>query len=46
LLREFFARGPQRNAELRQVFCLYGPCIAQGELDDLIVLREQYAENM
>jgi predicted GIY-YIG superfamily endonuclease len=46
LLREFFARGPQRNAHLRQVFCLYGPCIAQSELDDLIVLREQYAENM
>jgi len=46
LLREFFARGPRRNADLRQVFCLYGQFIAQRELDDLIVLREQYAEDL
>jgi len=43
LLREFFARGPQRNAHLRQVFCLPGAHISQSELDDLLVLREQYA---
>lgn len=43
LLREFFARGPQRNAHLRQVFCLPGAPISQSELDDLLVLREQYA---
>jgi hypothetical protein len=44
ILREFFTRGPRRNADLRQIFGLYGESIAQRELDDLIVLREQYAE--
>jgi hypothetical protein len=43
LLREFFARGPRRNAQLRDVFRLPGECISQSELDDLLVLREQYA---
>lgn len=43
LLSEFFARGPQRNAHLRQIFCLPGARIAQSELDDLLALREQYA---
>jgi excinuclease UvrABC nuclease subunit len=42
-LQEFYARGPQRNAQLRQLFCLDAPAIAQTELDDLLVLREQYA---
>ena len=43
LLREFFARGPQRNAHLCQVFCLPRAQISQSELDDLLVLRERYA---
>jgi hypothetical protein len=37
--REFFARGPRRNAELRSRFELNDAPIAQGELDDLLVLR-------
>jgi excinuclease UvrABC nuclease subunit len=44
LLREFFARGPQRNAQLRNTFGLCDACIAQRELDDLLVLREQYTK--
>jgi predicted GIY-YIG superfamily endonuclease len=44
LLREFFARGPERNSQLRNTFCLHDRCIAQGELDDLLVLREQYTK--
>ncbi len=43
LLAEFFLRGPQRNAQLRRLFHVADPCIAQSELDDLLVLREQYA---
>lgn len=44
-LQEFFTRGPQRHAHLRQLFYLPDESghIAQSELDDLLVLREQYA---
>jgi hypothetical protein len=44
ILTEFFARGPQRNAQLRNIFHMAGPCILQSELDDLLVLREQYSK--
>jgi hypothetical protein len=43
ILGEFFARGPQRNAHLRRVFHVADRCISQSELDDLLVLREHYA---
>ena len=44
ILTEFFARGPQRNAQLRNIFHMAEPCILQSELDDLLVLREQYSK--
>lgn len=44
VLAEFFARGPQRNAQLRNIFHMAEPCILQSELDDLLVLREQYSK--
>jgi hypothetical protein len=43
ILHEFFTRGPQRNAHLRRVFHVADRCIPQSELDDLLVLREHYA---
>lgn len=42
-LAEFFARGPQRNSILRAIFDLPEPGIPQADLDDLLVLRDQYA---
>lgn len=39
LAREFFLRGPQRNAELRSTFQLNEALVPQAELDDLLVLR-------
>jgi hypothetical protein len=39
LAREFFLRGPKRNAELRSVFHLHDALVPQHELDDLLVLR-------
>jgi hypothetical protein len=44
ILSEFFVRGPQRNARLRTLFHVAGPCISQSELDDLLVLRQHYAK--
>ena len=38
LAREFFLRGPKRNAELRSAFHLH-ELVPQVELDDLLVLR-------
>jgi len=37
--REFFLRGPKRNAELRSAFQLHETLVSQHELDDLLVLR-------
>jgi len=39
LAREFFLRGPKRNAELRSAFHLHDGLVPQHELDDLLVLR-------
>jgi excinuclease UvrABC nuclease subunit len=39
LAREFFVRGPKRNAELRSAFQLRDALVPQAELDDLLVLR-------
>jgi hypothetical protein len=39
LVREFFLRGPKRNAELRLAFQLHETLVPQHELDDLLVLR-------
>jgi len=43
LAREFFLRGPKRNAELRSAFHLHDALVAQVELDDLLVLRRANA---
>ena len=43
LAREFFLRGPKRNAELRSVFHLHDALVPQVELDDLLVLRRANA---
>lgn len=43
LAREFFLRGPKRNAELRSKFQLNDALVAQCELDDLLVLRQANA---
>jgi hypothetical protein len=39
LAREFFLRGPKRNADLRRAFELRDSLVPQHELDDLLVLR-------
>jgi predicted GIY-YIG superfamily endonuclease len=39
IAREFFLRGPKRNAELRTAFELRDALVAQHELDDLLALR-------
>jgi len=43
LTREFFLRGPKRNAELRAAFELRDALVPQHELDDLLVLRDAKA---
>jgi hypothetical protein len=43
LAREFFLRGPKRNAELRSAFHLHDGVVPQGELDDLLVLHRANA---
>ena len=43
LAREFFLRGPKRNAELRSAFHLHDAVVPQVELDDLLVLRRANA---
>lgn len=43
LAREFFLRGPKRNAELRSAFHLHEAVVPQVELDDLLVLRRANA---